>query len=142
MFRDVPNLRKLYLNENELLNLSPKTFAELKTVTHLNLSKNELTHLGGSMFSGLVSLVDLNLSSNNLEEFGFDCVNECANLTRLDLSYNDFLDRFDLDELKKLKNAAIKVYLKAYGERNGALEPKFVKQFLKNNNLTISVFSK
>lgn len=115
-FKNLPNLKKLFLHENNLTFISSKTLSGLFNLTELNISKCEIESIEDNSFADLHNLEILNLSFNSFHSihkntfFGLKklkciCLDSCGikliednsflhlnNLLHLDLSHN-YLNR-------------------------------------------------
>uniref|UniRef100_A0A336LIE8 CSON004138 protein n=1 Tax=Culicoides sonorensis TaxID=179676 RepID=A0A336LIE8_CULSO len=94
-FTELADLRGLYLNGNQLKNLSLHLFANLPTLITLDLSNASLIDLPRSVFEGLTSLKELYLASNRLYVLPFQVFREVKVLEILDLSHNQLVSFLD-----------------------------------------------
>lgn len=70
-FQNLPNLKELNLEKNNLNKIYTGTFSNLPKLLHLNLSLNNLTRLEADLFVPLTDLLSLDLSANNLFEMRY-----------------------------------------------------------------------
>nr|XP_025966827.1 nyctalopin-like [Dromaius novaehollandiae] len=63
-FRQLPNLRSLYLNNNQLSSISPSAFARLTKLRFLHLNKNNLSSLPARLLAQLPGLKHVFLAHN------------------------------------------------------------------------------
>ena len=87
-FRELSNLRALYLVENELGALDPGVFDGLRSLRFLDLSYSLVDRLFPGTFRGLQSLERLNLHFSMLERLSPGTFEGLPSLERLYLSYN------------------------------------------------------
>ena len=62
-----PGAKEVYLDENEITNVSSHSFFNLTQCTWLSMSDNKLTHVHVGMFDGLISLEDLILKWDDIK---------------------------------------------------------------------------
>ncbi|XP_061643279.1 relaxin receptor 1 isoform X2 [Phyllopteryx taeniolatus] len=86
-FRGLYNLTRLYLNYNRISVLMPGVFRDLHKLEWLILENNNIHHISPKAFSGLNSLVLLALLNNTLTKLD-DICREMARLNWLDLEGN------------------------------------------------------
>ena len=86
-----PNLREIYLNDNEIKTLGPRSFVEMTQLTALTLEANHLTQLPDETFQNLHRLQSLNLARNRIGNLNFNAFDSIGTLAHLcvDLSHND-----------------------------------------------------
>ena len=65
-FKNLLNLREIWLNNNWITNVSDSAFAQVPTVTVIHLQYNQLTVIREMMFSGLPNLLELGLYYNQI----------------------------------------------------------------------------
>jgi len=86
-------LRKLYLNNNQLTDISG-LFTQLtysySNLTHINLSYNKLTQITSSTFSEVTSLTHLYLNNNNINAIDSNSFVGLVNLRQLHFYNNPF----------------------------------------------------
>lgn len=91
-FKNLKNLRNLYLFENNLLRIKPNTFVELSNLTFLHLKSNKLIKLEACAFRGLVNLNGLWLEQNEIEEIDSSAFRSLVKLKFLYLHENRLND--------------------------------------------------
>lgn len=90
MFRYVPQLRVLHLSRNALSELPDRVFENFSNLQHLHLWKNQLTSLNKNTFVGLKRLQSLELSSNRIGSLDDgETFAELTSLVNISLRYND-----------------------------------------------------
>ena len=77
----IPNLRRLYLSENEIATIGTGKYVNVSNLWTFLLDNNSLVSLEAGVFAGLKVLNHLTLSSNQLETFS---KNTFKNLGQLD----------------------------------------------------------
>jgi len=85
-------LTHLYLDNNQLIQLSDDCFPHLKHLTIISASQNKIQTLQNGLFDGLQELVSLNFSENHIYEIGlivFSNESDMISLRHIDLSYNN-----------------------------------------------------
>ena len=108
-FASIPNLQKLFINDNDLevsmfkglrnltyldmsfnqpISVNSTPFMELEFLEDLNLAKCWLRNLSDTFFTGLSNLLMLNLGYNDLDYLPSGVFVELTKLKVLDLSYN------------------------------------------------------
>ncbi|CAF0805447.1 unnamed protein product, partial [Brachionus calyciflorus] len=157
-FKDLFNLKSLYLNNNEIGILEENTFKDLKILNVLNLSCNCLRILDVKMLNGLSNLEKLYLSSNkflclqsitfrNLDKVLFLEFTDCNlrtlkpnifigmyNLSHLDVS-NNLISFIQKDTFKHIYN------LKKINFSNNSLIKIDEKKILINDTISINNFN-
>lgn len=109
---ELPNLRELHLQHNQLVSISDDAFLKLKNLTYLNLQHNILTSIGSFLVylkglktldlsdnylmslsandvNGLISIVNFNISHNELKSVETSCFGEAKQLQIADFSFNN-----------------------------------------------------
>ncbi|XP_019634318.1 PREDICTED: toll-like receptor 7 [Branchiostoma belcheri] len=87
-FNSSPKIRYLYIDNNEVNNISKQTFQGLDELVHLNLNKNYISALRQFTFSALSALLDLYLNNNFISVISDRAFYGLTNLEYLDLSGN------------------------------------------------------
>ncbi len=67
-FKNLLNLREIWLSNNGITNISDSAFAQVPTVTIIHLQYNQLTVIREMMFSGLPNLLELGLYYNQIHK--------------------------------------------------------------------------
>ncbi|CAF0897442.1 unnamed protein product [Brachionus calyciflorus] len=96
-------IEKLDLRDNQIENLSSKTFSGIKGLDFLDLSDNFLVKIEKGIFSNLSSLTGLSISKNLITHIEKDSFLYLNSLKSLDLSLN-FFKEFDSSVLEPLKH--------------------------------------
>lgn len=65
---NVPNLRYIYLGENELSSIDPGTMKQFSQAEIIDLSYNNLPEITVDLFSGMENLQHLNLEANAIKD--------------------------------------------------------------------------
>ncbi|KAH9528214.1 hypothetical protein DERF_002175 [Dermatophagoides farinae] len=110
MFRNVPSLRELFLEDNNITKFERGVFESLENLNYLTLDNNKIQTLSSYYFDGLVELNSLDLRYNQIEHLPSRVFEKLSKLEILDLSHNKIVD---IDEeafvgLKQLKELQIK----------------------------------
>ena len=66
MFKGLISVRGLFLNDNKISYIGPRSFAPLRKCKQISLNNNRITDIQPSMWDGLVSLVYLYLQNNGI----------------------------------------------------------------------------
>nr|XP_012234051.1 PREDICTED: protein toll-like isoform X2 [Linepithema humile] len=91
LFKYVPMLQTLKLDNNILQSIKPSTFDSLQNLVILSLNDNNLTELPSGIFDKLVKLSHLYLSSNNFLTLSNNTFSQLRNLAVLTLNNNSFI---------------------------------------------------
>ena len=105
----LPHLESLYLQNNDLSELSPRTLSGLKALSVLDLSHNRIQVVKDKVFSDLEYLQELNLAGNGVQQIRDDSFLGLKNLRTLNLGDNR-LANIPVQALKKPTQIA-KLYL-------------------------------
>ncbi|KAK0165366.1 hypothetical protein PV328_003884 [Microctonus aethiopoides] len=100
------NIKVLDLSYNNISHIMQYYFRPVEySLTHLYLEHNELVNVTQAVFGNLPHLQWLDLRSNDLTEVDFDCFRNTKNLQVLLLGHNDLMDlpAESLRSLKKLR---------------------------------------
>ncbi|XP_028831418.1 carboxypeptidase N subunit 2-like [Denticeps clupeoides] len=84
----LPELTRLVLAQNRLLDLPEDLLKNLTALEHVDLSENRLRSLPGGLFSGLSRILSVHLNLNNLSSLDADLFRDQESLERLYLSEN------------------------------------------------------
>lgn len=97
-------LKHLFLDENQISHIEPKTFLKMENLITLTLAHNKLKRLASHMFEGLINLKTLELSHNEIEYIATDTFLGMRTLNKLDLGANllKTLNTHTFDGLDKL----------------------------------------
>jgi len=87
-FSHCKDMFSINLADNQITELSNRTFGGLKRLEVLDLSRNRIGVLPRNVFTGLHNLKFLYLQENQIWELPADTFSNCNHLTTLDLSYN------------------------------------------------------
>ncbi|XP_062904869.1 uncharacterized protein LOC134346930 isoform X2 [Mobula hypostoma] len=87
-FRNLPFLRKLVLDVNEISALPQGAFEHLVNLEDLSIKGNAIISISDHIFDPLVKLRYLTLSANKIEQFPKDALGRLENLETLDISSN------------------------------------------------------
>ncbi|KPM04120.1 chaoptin-like protein 2 [Sarcoptes scabiei] len=87
-FDGLSGAEKLYLDHNKINFIEEKAFFSMKSLTYLNLEYNQLAHLTRNMFEGLESLIELRLKSSEIIGIEANFLSCFKLLQILDLSDN------------------------------------------------------
>lgn len=90
IFRNLPNLQHLALQNNNISHISAASFSTLNQLVELRLSDNMIRFLSPNVFSQLVNLEYLFLNGNKLTTLHVLVLRRLKNLEYLDLSRNNF----------------------------------------------------
>lgn len=103
------NLKKLFLQDNQLSALAETVFANARKLIQLDLSKNQLKELPELIFSELVNLRVLQLDRNKLESFSLRQLEKARQLRVIFLHYNRLthIDDFSRNQLGLFRKATI-----------------------------------
>lgn len=74
-FKDMQNLRYLYLQRNRIATIEPDAFVDLTSVRELQLQYNLIETLDDYLLYAMVHLERLDLSYNKIKHMGFATVN-------------------------------------------------------------------
>ncbi len=100
-FRDLPDLKCIYLEDNNINSIDPDIFYDMGSIVDLNFAHNHLTDIDPQTFCG-TSLRWLNLASNRLSEIpNLSCV--AGKLENLNLAHN-FIKVIHATSLNGLSN--------------------------------------
>ena len=87
--RDIPfNVKKIYLNNNEISDIESRTFAKNFQCTKLRLDWNRLTEVRNDMWKGLLALEWLSLEHNDIKHVEPSAFTDLPNLRGLYLHNN------------------------------------------------------
>lgn len=130
-FKNLKQLRNLYLFDNKLLRIKPSTFVELSNLTFLHLKGNKLSILEAFTFRGLVNLHGLWLEQNEIEEIDSRAFFSLAKLKFLYLHENRLndIDRTCFDIFKRI--GLITLYSNRF--ENNDVVSYFKPEFLPKN---------
>nr|XP_012233845.1 PREDICTED: protein toll-like [Linepithema humile] len=108
-FNHNSQLKKLYLNNNNLKVIEPGTFDQLENLIYLSLCNNHLTELQPEIFDRLKNLKYLNLCSNYLTELQPGIFDQLVTLKALDLNSNHLVNLTDgiFAKLENLEEVAL-----------------------------------
>ncbi|KAG4079790.1 hypothetical protein HA402_014921 [Bradysia odoriphaga] len=96
-FDDLKELEKLLLADNRLTSVHPDTFKELRKLTQIWLQKNQLETLPDGIFRNNIKLKEVYAGENKLKTIAIDFIN-LPNLIEMDLSDNECISEFCLTE--------------------------------------------
>ncbi|XP_065177284.1 leucine-rich repeat neuronal protein 1-like isoform X2 [Sycon ciliatum] len=88
VFSGLPNLRELYLYNNQIQNLSDGVFSGLTNLQRLDLDNNQIQTLSNGVFTGLTNLTTLYLNNNQIQTLSDGVFTGLTNLQYLHL-YNN-----------------------------------------------------
>ena len=97
---------ELKLSKNQIEDIDPEAFKNLKDLRILELNSNALQELTGDMFSGLVNLQELYASENYIGLIDKHAFTDLANLNTLNLAIN-MIQGIHADTFQSLKPYAI-----------------------------------
>ena len=72
-------------SDNEIDEIHPKIFDNLKNLTQLNFPDNKLTVLDSKLFNRLACLKNLEIGGNKVNELSIDLFEPCKDLENLDI---------------------------------------------------------
>lgn len=112
MFEDVPKLKELCLDGNNISIIKKNSFSALKNLEFLTLESNRIDDIERKTFIGLEKLKVFDISKNRLTYLPPYVFSEMKNLVELDLSDNQislidvnaFQDLFELERINLSKN--------------------------------------
>lgn len=87
-FRNLPNLKEIELNDNEIERVNRNTFKYLLQLEHINLASNKIRHLSADVFSDQSQLKQLLLQQNEIEFIDEKLFANLIELRKLSLSDN------------------------------------------------------
>lgn len=109
VFVNLPSMKNLYLNENNINTLHDKAFKHLTSLKELDLSNNQIKVITADSFHGLTSLISLNLRGNLIAMIGDRTFIEMPSLTELELDQNEikYITEKALDGMRNLKQLTL-----------------------------------
>lgn len=147
-FKNLVNLKTIFLDHNRLEKIPPKVFMSLKYLKVISLSDNKLADIE-NVFNRLKSIELINLSKNFITSITIETFIYSPKLQKLDLSLNRiqqiheaaFFTNHYLDELQINRNNEpinLKLFLEHFSDRNKYQEDmtRFLLISLKNCNIT------
>uniref|UniRef100_A0A668AAC0 Toll-like receptor 22 n=1 Tax=Myripristis murdjan TaxID=586833 RepID=A0A668AAC0_9TELE len=87
-FKDLKNLKTLYLIKNNISVIDKGAFTHLIALQVLNLNTNSLTEVEDNLFDGLSNLTELRLAKNHIQAVAPSAFQSLTNLNFLDLGNN------------------------------------------------------
>lgn len=90
VFGNLNNTKRLWLQNNEVEELTDNSFYPLFNLNVLRLNHNQITHLEKKSFAGLHNLKKLWLNENLIADLPNDLFKGMDSLTFLDISFNKF----------------------------------------------------
>uniref|UniRef100_A0A8C2A0U1 Leucine rich repeat containing 17 n=1 Tax=Cyprinus carpio TaxID=7962 RepID=A0A8C2A0U1_CYPCA len=97
---DIPlDIVRLDLSRNNIKQLRPKEFVNVKDLKLLNLSGNSLENISKAAFMGLLYLGELDLSNNSLRNFQYDVLEDLYFLRKLSLEDNPWICDYNIHYL-------------------------------------------
>ncbi|XP_052433372.1 leucine-rich repeat-containing protein 17 [Carassius gibelio] len=97
---DIPlDIVTLDLSRNNIKQLRPKAFENVKDLKLLNLSGNSLENISKAAFMGLLYLGELDLSNNSLHYFQYDVLEDLYFLKKLSLEDNPWVCDYNIHYL-------------------------------------------
>lgn len=106
VFSHLPELQVLDLSRNELSSLPAHFFANNHKLTDLRLDLNRLRHLASTLFANQHALQYLTISGNNIRNFSSKLFSNLTKLLHLDLS-NNSLTLLPLDFVSNLEKLVL-----------------------------------
>ena len=103
------NLKRLFLDNNQIDFLHSTTFDSLLGLEVLGLSNNNLNQIDSFTFKSLKNVWRLTLSHNNLSSIDSSTLNGLTNVISLDISYNR-IEKIDLNEKQFESNKLTYLY--------------------------------
>lgn len=121
-FVNLPSMKILLLNRNNISTLHDKAFKELTSLEELELSTNQIKVITGDSFHGLRNLVRLDLRNNLIAMVGDKTFIEMPSLRELELDQNEieYISEKALDGMRNLRK------LRLSDNRLISLEPDFL----------------
>jgi len=89
LFKHLPNLRYVFLNQNNLTSLPSGLFSGLPNLEEIRLQYNNLSTVPRDIFQGFSSLKNIYLYGNNLTNLPEDLFSELSTLRVISLHNND-----------------------------------------------------
>ena len=139
-FKELPNLKKLYLSHNMLQLNPPDIFSGLVNLSLLSLQNNMLTKIDPGAFQELANLTELQLDSNMLKQIQSETFRGLTNLRELSLWTNMLIDiqPRTFEGLEKLETLHLNNNMLKQIQPETFLELINLKElFLRNNSLTV-----
>lgn len=97
---DIPlDIVKLDLSRNNIKQLRPKEYVNVKDLKLLNLSGNSLESIDIAAFTGLLNLGELDLSNNSLRYFQYGVLEDLYFLKKLSLEDNPWICDYNIHYL-------------------------------------------
>ncbi|KAF7380589.1 hypothetical protein HZH68_016454 [Vespula germanica] len=122
VFVNLPKLKTLYLNNNNVSTIHDKAFKHLMNLEELQMTNNQITVITRESFHGLRNLKRLDLRSNLISMIGDRSFVEMPELTELELDQNsiEYISEKAFDGMRNLKK------LRLSENRLVTLEPDFL----------------
>ena len=92
MWEGLALLKFLLLNQNQISDIEPGSFADLRKLEYLRLTGNRLTAVSSDLWEGLVSLTDLEIDDNQISSISDGSFSGMKNLGELELSGNELTE--------------------------------------------------
>lgn len=88
VLKGLTNIKRLYLGNNQITQVTPDAFEKLTNLQILFLNKNDISHLSDDSFNQLIHLRKISLSFNSLTEISENLFSENSQLSEIYLRGN------------------------------------------------------
>lgn len=117
LFANLPELRELFLSENNILEISGDSFSNSPKLSVIYIQQNAIRIIESGAFSSSPELMQLYLSDNYIEVIDINVFSSCSKLTSLSLDNNHiakiengaFRNNYRLKELRLQNNKLTKI---------------------------------
>lgn len=109
MFNNVPALKELFLEDNQIVTIAPNAFINLNNLTYLSLDRNRIRSIKSADFIGLDNVKVFEIRENRIKTLGSQLFQNMPNVETLDLSHNQ-IESIQMDtfiNMKKLQEISL-----------------------------------